>query len=367
MKQYYILVVGILLGSARLTAQVDLPYTLDFTSNQSVSGDLIEDGQGGTADINGLNFEIFPTSQADYTTPLPVFHMVWKDNSYWLSGDGSFNGVGPDYDVDGNGVPALVLKSDNVVNRFSLQSMELYDWGGTSPWTISTYRNGVLVGSVNVNFDQTTYPPLHVSQADVLTPAYFQNIDEIRMIGPSGFNIYPVVNQIALSPAVTLPVTLIHFGGSAQDGMAVLQWQAGEEDLGRYEIQSSADVTNFATVATVPARGSGSIYTQQVAQSAGSAYYRLKMIDQDNHISFSNVINIRAGKGLSVFLYPDPAKDHININTAKGGHAFLMDATGKIVRSFLLQTGLNKETLSSLAAGIYYLVEGDQKVSFIKE
>jgi len=80
MKQVYLLGILLLILTCGLNAQVNLPYTLNFTSNQSISGNIIWDGQGGTADINGLNIKIYAT---DFNAPLTNYNMVWGDAAYW--------------------------------------------------------------------------------------------------------------------------------------------------------------------------------------------------------------------------------------------------------------------------------------------
>jgi hypothetical protein len=58
----------------------------------------------------------------------------------------------------------------------------MYNWGSTSSWTISTYRYGSLIDSVDINFDQADWIPFIATQSNGLTPAYVLNIDEIRII-----------------------------------------------------------------------------------------------------------------------------------------------------------------------------------------
>lgn len=368
MKKIYILASSLLLSYSTINAQVDLPYTLNFNSSASISGDIVRDGQGGTADINGLNIEIFPTSTTDFNTPLPGFSMVWKDNSYWSSGDATLNGVGPDYDVIGTGVPALIIKSDNVANRFSLQSIQAYDWGGTTPWTISTYRNGSFVGSVTLSFVQTNWPPATASQSDILTPAYFQDIDEIRIEGPAGTNIYPVVNKIALATSTALPVPLFDFSGSILNNQIELQWQSGEEGtLSRYEIQQSEDANSFTTVAISNAEGSGKRYKKAIPYTSSGTYFRLKMIDKDNSVSFSKVINIKNSGETALSVFPVPATGTISLNTTEAGEGVITDATGRQLKAVSLHKGINQVDISALASGLYYFLQNGQKIKFIKK
>lgn len=90
--------------------------------------------------------------------------IVWHDNkTYFNSANDDYNGItsGPDEEVTTNGVKGMVMKSADPGVNFSLQSILLYDWGYTDPFTIATYDNNTLVGSINVTPD----PDYHVITA----------------------------------------------------------------------------------------------------------------------------------------------------------------------------------------------------------
>jgi len=278
-----------------------------------------------------------------------------------------FNRIGPDYGDD-LGVPALVIKSDNPANPFTLVSMSMYDWGDTSPWTIYTYRNGVFVGSVTVNFDHDNYYPFNATRDNILSASVFQNIDEIRITGPGGQNIYPVVNQIALASVTALPVTSLDFQGTVINNQALLSWKSGVESaIGRYELQQSMDAKLFNTVLTLAPKGSGSSYKQTVSLTGGIQYFRLKIIDQDNSVAYSKVVDIKIKNNAALSIYPNPANQLIYVTTGTNGAAEIIDAGGRKVKSAFLNTGTNQVDIAGLSAGVYYLIQNGQKLSFIKK
>ena len=92
----------------------------------------------------------------------------------------------------------MVIKRASTSVDFSLQSIQLYDWGYANVITIQTYNNGILVGSVDFTPDPDWYA-VTVSQADLLTPAYFNNIDEIRFFPKAPNTIFNLsMNNISL-------------------------------------------------------------------------------------------------------------------------------------------------------------------------
>src|SRR5664279_4667198 len=113
-------------------AQVNLPYTLNFSSDDPThwTDGIAQDGEGGTAKINGLTLQVY-TAAADHITLFPGSTIVWHDNIYFSSSAGGYTGItsGPDITATDNGVPALIITSSGYFVNFSLQSIELDDWG----------------------------------------------------------------------------------------------------------------------------------------------------------------------------------------------------------------------------------------------
>ncbi|HLG40395.1 MAG TPA: hypothetical protein VI461_12035, partial [Chitinophagaceae bacterium] len=209
----------------QVLAQVNLPYTLQFNSNDASnwSDGIAQDGDGGTQNINGLDIQIFAANTSFGV--LTGSTMTWHNNTYLGSADGSYTALtpGPDVAVTNNGIPAMVIKSSNAANNFSLTSLKLYDWGGASPVTIAGYNNGTLIGSVDVSFDQINWTTETITQSDVLTPSIFQNLDEVRFFPQSASEFWLSFNDIGLAaPSFTLPVQLISFNATVKNNTSVL-------------------------------------------------------------------------------------------------------------------------------------------------
>ncbi|MEO7984439.1 MAG: T9SS type A sorting domain-containing protein, partial [Bacteroidota bacterium] len=92
----------------------------------------------------------------------------------------------------------------------------------------------------------------------------------------------------------------------------------------------------------------------------GKAYYRLKLVDNDSKVEYSRIIvlNVACGKA-SILVYPNPAKDFINVNINgadnKGTVAILVSSAGQVVMNKNLQNGTNQLDVSRLASGVYNL------------
>lgn len=184
----------------------------------------------------------------------------------------------------------------------------------------------------------------------------------------------------------TLPVKLVSFKASLQNNASVLQWEtAGEMNSERFDIQRSLDGVNFGDIGSVKARGNSSAETyaypdnNAANQPATLIYYRLKMVDEDGEITYSNVITISLiSIGGRVIVSPNPLTTQATVTitaTLEGKAEWkMLDNAGRIMLRGTenLRIGNNQLLIgtSNLAAGIYYFkLEGSnmrQQVKFQK-
>ena len=352
---------------SEIKAQVNLPYTLTFTSNApgwSTTG-IAHDGEGGTANINGLDIQIY-TTLANFSFA-PGSTIVWYDNGYFYSANSSYTGItsGPDEEVTNNGVKGMVMKSADPAVNFSLQSISLYDWGYSDPFTIAAYDNNTLVGSIDVTPDPD-YKIITATQSNLLTPAVFNNIDEIRFYPKAPHPIFNLsFNNISLATPSVLPVKLISFTGKEQNnGSVLLEWAtAMEQNTDRFEIEASTDGTQFSKVSSVDAKGNSlaeSKYQFTYNRKTGaSTFFRLKQIDKDGHAEYSPVILVKTNaNNLFITVSPNPVRNKIIIasddNAITGVHIF--SASGTLVKSIRNNNSNSLSVdMSHLPKGTYYL------------
>jgi hypothetical protein len=366
------------LMGAQLSAQVNLPATLTFTNNATAlwSDGVAEDGDGGSSNINGITLQIYATTAT--FTPLPGATMMWQDNTYF-TGPNNFNGItpGPDLTVTNNGVPAMVIKSSSQAVNFNLQSIRLYDWGGISP-VIATYNNGTLIGSISPSLP-TDGTAVVLSQAGALTPALFQNIDEIRMY-PQGGNpaFWIAMNNISLGTSTPLPVALTRFDAALQQGNAVqLSWETMMENNSKdFTIEQSADGISFNKTGSVAARGSSDVtttYSFTTYPIARKSFFRLKQNDKDGQSVYSKVITatpIDHNNALTV--YPNPATDQLHITSPDElGELQILSLNGMLAKKVTIKEKTIVINISDLPAGFYHVqgmsINGAEHATFIKK
>ncbi|RYD80352.1 MAG: T9SS type A sorting domain-containing protein, partial [Sphingobacteriales bacterium] len=90
-------------------------------------------------------------------------------------------------------------------------------------------------------------------------------------------------------------------------------------------------------------------------------FYRLKIVDNDATVEYSNVVLLRNTAGIQLSVFPNPAAQLLYVripalNNTLVIAASVLDANGKIVLQPLLKTGAdNKIEVGKLAAGLYTL------------
>lgn len=172
-----------------------------------------------------------------------------------------------------------------------------------------------------------------------------------------------------VAPA-TLPVKLQSFTASFDNKNVNLSWtSATEVDFSHYVVERSTDGKNYSDVALVFAYGNTAspenyqYKDANVTSASGIIYYRLRLVEQSNEISYSSVRVIKLNKeqnAVQLITYPNPATDQVRItlpNTWQGKTVQLELYTASGIRAQSLQISNASQTesikLSYLARGFY--------------
>lgn len=175
-----------------------------------------------------------------------------------------------------------------------------------------------------------------------------------------------------------LPVSFVSFTAEKKLSDALLKWSTTNEvNNAFFEIEYSIDGRNFSKAGTVAAANNGSVansYSFMVKDlTAGKYYFRIKQVDKDGQFDYSKTITLEIDNKVAVSLYPNPVKDQLNIYTAKNIYntAYIINSTGKILKTITLTASTTQVDVSSLSTGIYFVRLTNEKssgetLSFIK-
>jgi hypothetical protein len=190
-------------------------------------------------------------------------------------------------------------------------------------------------------------------------------------------------NTVSVNIASVVPVSFLGLKARKQEKKVLLEWStASELNSDYFELQRSADATNFtSTLGKLNAAGNSSSVKNYAITDAQPLtnwnYYRIKQVDKDGKTAYSNIAAINFEKAAAVvIIYPNPAKDKLNIEytATKAGNLQLqvMDSKGSLVltnnASVIAGRNTNSINIAALNSGVYILrtLDADGNINHIK-
>lgn len=125
----------------------------------------------------------------------------------------------------------------------------------------------------------------------------------------------------------------------------------------------SADGTNWSTIGEVKAAGNSSVklnysFTDKAA-SAGKQYYRLKIVDLDGSVEYSEIRQIGGTATSVVSVFPNPATDFVKVSVSGKGQTVvqLLSVSGKVMdqRKVAESNSVVNFSLNGYAGGLYII------------
>ncbi len=221
------------------------------------------------------------TGDTDYTVTVSVFNNTGATVNLcgWI-------------DTDGNGLfDAYEYATISVPSNASQQSVVL-NFTGLPPFTTTTGISFLRLRIANVTIT-----------ADDAT-------------GALGFG--EVEDHVVL-PGLTLSTLLEKFTAAPQAQNVLLNWTVGKEtNVNKYQLEHSTNNLLFSNLNTIPATGNRSYNWIHTTPEIGTNYYRIKIIGTAGNIKYSNIQKVNFGLNSTATIYPNPAKDVININLTGG-------------------------------------------------
>jgi len=296
---------------------------------------------------------------------------------------------------------ASVLLSGNTVLQIgtagsSLTTQLVFDLS-TSLSTIHTDHNNinmyygnevkVVLASSNATIDATNTGAqdglfLAVSQPSATPPFTY-----LPRLGTSATPTYgagatTMSGPNSLSSDGTLPIILSDFSAALDNGSVNLDWTTVlESNSDHFAVERSTDAgAHWSNIGTVAAHGNSSIvlnysFTDSKA-AAGTAEYRLQLVDRDGKYEYSAVKAVRNGLITSVSVYPNPAHDYVNVTVAsaatqgQGAVIRLINQSGQLLLEKPVTSGTGSTISpfpSSYPQGNYLIVvvgaDGSKQVS----
>ena len=168
-----------------------------------------------------------------------------------------------------------------------------------------------------------------------------------------------------------LPVRLTSFQGNLNNNNVNLQWSVAEnENSDKFELEKSKDGINFNTVALVfsSVKAGTEDYKYAETMNTDKIFYRLRMIDKAERVSYSNILmfqsNILASSENGIRIMNNPANEFLNFNfqlkNSQPAEVKVIDLTGRVKMKQLLMGSngnnyFNLQLSGALQKGMYIL------------
>ncbi len=239
------------------------------------------------------------------------------------------------------------------------------------------YDPNYAQGMVMVDND-TVWTKLEASGSKLYFGNCTQNVTVAQFVTASGANI-PVLDNLSMKgiPYQALPVEYDYVQARPENAGVQFEWKTfTEKNMSGFEVQRSLDSRTFRSIESVPSLGADGTGTDYAifdpAPESGMNYYRLKSIDLDGSVGFSNIVAVEiltnenaVQEAIRQFVvYPNPVPAgmpvqlQIEASVSGDAHIELYDLGGKrmMAEDKTVSTGMNQNTVSvgsKLTPGVY--------------
>ena len=179
----------------------------------------------------------------------------------------------------------------------------------------------ITVSNSNASIDATTTGSYDGVFLAVPTPTAQQPFMYIARLCTSAQ--YDNATQLSgpntLGSSGVLPIIISGFSATLDNGAVDLSWSSQMEiNSDHFAVERSTDAgAHWTTIGVVAAHGNSSTVLNYSFEdnkaSAGTSEYRLQMVDKDAKYAYSEVKTIRNGLITAVSVYPNPARDYVNV------------------------------------------------------
>lgn len=166
--------------------------------------------------------------------------------------------------------------------------------------------------------------------------------------------------------ASSLPVKLTNFEVRSLQGRNILTWATQqEENSEKFIILKSTDGSNWNTIGEVKAAGNSSVKINYEYSDynplAAKQFYRLKIVDLDGSIEYSEIRQIGGSNLSSVTVFPNPATDYIRVSTGSSANnnlsIQLINSSGKVLEQKKVSDSgsVTSFSMSNYTSGLYII------------
>jgi hypothetical protein len=246
----------------------------------------------------------------------------------------------------------------------------------TVPANSELYYNSLLVtsGQTITNFkpDSLKIKVTEAAMGDI-TIAFRYSFVDAAMIKD------PTPATYTLIWLIPLPAEGLNASASLNDNDALIRWSTlSEHHTSYFEVQRSTDNVNFVPTGQ-QVQASGESQTKKEYQMndklptqlrSDVIYYRVKLVDQDGKVTYSNIVVVRISKKPGVTVWPNPFLSNVTISITTENETTIdvnmIDVSGRVLKTISqsVPRGISQislKDLDQLPAGVYLMEIADKR------
>jgi len=167
-------------------------------------------------------------------------------------------------------------------------------------------------------------------------------------------------NSVTTSTA--LPVKLSHWEAAVSGKTVSLQWKtSSESNTSLFVVERSADGQVFTAIGNVQASGNStgekSYHYSDQSPLPTQGYYRLKMVDLDNHVEYSPVRSVSLTGEELIKIAANPVQSRLQVSSTLRQETEwrIVSTAGQVMAKGRLVPGQNNLNVANLPSGQYWL------------
>jgi Secretion system C-terminal sorting domain len=169
-----------------------------------------------------------------------------------------------------------------------------------------------------------------------------------------------IIAELMIECDILLPVELIYWTAENRSSSVSLYWKTATlpKEIRQFIIERSLDGRTFSQIGSVPAQSYILSYDHHDHNPAdGKNFYRLKTVDKDGKVQYSNIILADRRKTMkpALFVYPNPATSHVIIHTGKKTSVAIYSTDGRKYKTIPPFLGSMQVNTSSWPRGAYII------------
>jgi len=312
-------------------------------------------------------------SFADWLPGASIYGNVSNNNVLYSN---VFGGVPLEIASDDNNYATLSASDQNYLHNVYEPIVSRYIWSAPQTFTFSQWKSstGLDLNSKS-SYYQWAYPTdnsfilKNPTNSTVIIPLV--GTIDLDNVDVSSVTIPPYSSKVLIN-FIPLPVELLSFKGQQIGIEHLLSWETSSEiNTQQFEVQR-LESGQYKTVVTLPAKGEAAVYNANLKVSFNESnldrvyYYRLRILDINGAINYSNVISIENKPVVKVAVYPNPAKEILYIQTNNTETAKIFNIYGQEVQNLRITPPLQMLDISAFSSGVYWLKGASWTAKFTK-